>query len=64
LLGFDALPDPGPDAVLAWLGEHATPGMLVELLELLVRERQLTRRSANRLMEGLLARVDAKGAWK
>lgn len=63
LVAADALTQTG-EAAWAWAHAHASPHQLVDLLENLVRERQLSRRSANALMEKVLARVDKHGAWK
>jgi len=51
-------------AVQLWVDAHAQPWHFVELLELLVRERQLTRQTANQLMEPILATTARDGNWR
>ena len=41
-----------------------TPPMVLNIIDLLVRDRRLTKKEATQLEEAILNHVDAKGDWK
>jgi hypothetical protein len=48
----------------ALIDETCSPLAIIDVIEALVHERQLTRRQATALEEAILARVSAQGTWR
>ena len=51
------------DAVVPWLRDISPPRRVVGVLENLVQERQLRRKAATQIEDGLFAKVTAAGQW-